>query len=122
MLNRSFQEENLEIDSEVLANVFEECDISNVENKINLIKNLVLNQNKDYFKDTMIPSKIENGAINTQEMSLYMKNLKTSLSNNVLKNILQNEKENHNKKNNNIPEDRSGFKKKVLAVIDQEDN
>ena len=89
MDNRSFQEENLEIDSEMLANALSDCDISNIENKIEFLKKLVLNQNKDYFRETVLPSKIENGPIKTHEMSLYLKqNLKTSISNNLIKEIL----------------------------------
>lgn len=121
MDNRSFQEENLEIDSEMLANALSDCDISNIENKIEFLKKLVLNQNKDYFRETVLPSKIENGPIKTHEMSLYLKqNLKTSISNNLIKEILG--KENMTIKNDSVKANRSKFAAKKKVVREQLQN
>lgn len=113
--NRSFQEENLEIDSEVLANALSDCDVSNIEHKIEFLKNFILSQNKDYFKETGLPSKLENNILQTQEMSLYLKqNFKTSLTNNDWREWLG--KENAPAENETVLANRSKFVKKKGAL------
>ena len=104
------------MNSEILENAFDDCDVSNIENKIKFLRKLILNQNKDYFADTKFPSKIDNGTIKTKDLSLYIKNLKTSLSNNVLKEII--EKENVCDKNETVQGQRARFKKKEMFVVD----
>lgn len=112
MENRSFQEENLEIDSEILANALSECDVSNIENKLEFFRNFVLNQNKDFFRETGFPSKLENGQLNTEGMSFHLREkLKTSLTNHVVQN-----KENVSQKNDSVKAFRAKFQKRKKQI------
>ena len=101
-----------------MANALSDCDISNIEHKIEFLKNMILNQNKDYFRDTGLPSKIDNNQMNTQEMSLCLKqNLKTSVTNNPIIELV--DKENVDLENESILANRSKFGKKKQPLLDQ---